>query len=71
MLPRVKFDASVNLGWNEETVSLAVKALNTTGAGWMNTPNARGTLPTAIGEPITVLVAVAITDTVLLTSLAT
>jgi hypothetical protein len=27
VLPKVKLDTSVNLGWNEETVSLAVKAL--------------------------------------------
>jgi hypothetical protein len=33
------------------------------GAGWMKTPKAMGSSPTDIGEPVTVLVAVAITDT--------
>jgi hypothetical protein len=34
--PKVKLDSSVNLGWNEGTVSLAVKALNTTAADCIN-----------------------------------
>src|SRR6266404_3519257 len=41
------------------------------GAGCINVPKAVGSLPTGIGESITVLVAVLITDTVLLRKLAT
>jgi hypothetical protein len=37
----------------------------------MNTPSAKGSVPTGIGEPITVLEAVSITDTVLSPPFAT
>ena len=65
VLPNVKLEVRLNNGWYEETVSLAVKVLNTLMAGCMNKPNAKGLAPTVIGEPTTVLVAVLITDTVL------
>jgi len=65
LTPRVKLELIENSDWFGYTVSRAVKALNGTSPGCMNLPNANGCLPTVIGAPTTMLVAVAITETVL------
>ena len=68
LTPRVKLELIENSDWFGYTVSRAVKALNGTPPGCMNLPKAMGKLPTVI-VATTVLVAVAITETVLPTAM--